>query len=249
MNRTTGRVSLTEIGRDYYERCVQILQDLEEADQAAGAQQATPRRQLRVYCHQGIGRFVSPIVADFLTRYPEASVDLRTGHAMTDLVQEAFDLGISPFPPPDSTLVGRRLGTLTLMVCCASAYLEKHPAPQSPADLAGHNWKQKPYWVPEKTLSSYLAAALSRLLQLAGDVGRDPPEEDARADRGDEGDFSGARGAFPPFALPQAVGNASAAARRQKKHGRCPAASATASSRKKSSVQLRPPITSRCRPL
>jgi DNA-binding transcriptional LysR family regulator len=125
MNRTTRRASLTAIGRDYYERCVQILQGLEEADEAAGAQQATPRGQLRVYCHQGIGRFVSPIVADFLTRYPEASVDLRTGHAMIDLVQEAFDLGISPFPPPDSTLVGRRLGTLTLMVCYAPAYLER----------------------------------------------------------------------------------------------------------------------------
>src|SRR6266853_3839754 len=68
LTRTTRRVSLTEIGRGYYERCVQILQGLEEADEAAGAQQATPRGQLRVYCHQGIGRFVSPIVADFLTR-------------------------------------------------------------------------------------------------------------------------------------------------------------------------------------
>ena len=125
LNRTTRRVSLTEIGRGYHERCVQLLQDLEEADEAAGAQQATPRGQLRVYCHQGIGRFVAPIVGDFLARYPEASVDLRTGHAMIDLVQEAFDLGISPFPPPDSTLVRRRLGTLSLMVCGAPAYPRK----------------------------------------------------------------------------------------------------------------------------
>ena len=58
---------------------------------------------------------------------------------MIDLVQEAFDLGISPFPPPDATLIRRRLGTLSLMVCGAPAYLEKHPAPHSPADLAAHN--------------------------------------------------------------------------------------------------------------
>ena len=64
---------------------------------------------------------------------------------MIDLVQEAFDLGISPFPPPDSTLVRRRLGTLSLMVCGAPAYLEKHPAPQSPADLAHHNCPRYPY--------------------------------------------------------------------------------------------------------
>jgi DNA-binding transcriptional LysR family regulator len=134
LNRTTRRVSLTE-----------ILHDLEEADEAAGAQQATPRGQLRVYCHQGIGRFVAPIIGDFLARYPEASVDLCTGHTMIDLVQEAFDLGISPFPPPDSTFVRRRLGTLSPMVCGAPAYLEKHPAPQSPADLARHNCLRYPY--------------------------------------------------------------------------------------------------------
>jgi DNA-binding transcriptional LysR family regulator len=145
LNRTTRRVSLTEIGRNYYDRCVQILQDLDEADEAAGAQQATPRGQLRVYCQQGIVQFVAPVVVDFLARYPEVSVDLRTGHAMIDLVQEAFDLGISPFPPPDSTLVRRRLATLSLMLCCAPAYLERRPAPQSPADLAGHNCLRYPY--------------------------------------------------------------------------------------------------------
>jgi len=138
-------VSLTEIGRSYYSRCVQILQDLEEADEAAGAQQATPRGQLRVYCQQGVVRFVTPVVTDFLARYSETSVDLRTGPTMIDLVQEAFDLGISPFPPPDATLIRRRLGTLSLMVCGAPAYLENHPAPHSPADLAGHNCLRYPH--------------------------------------------------------------------------------------------------------
>jgi DNA-binding transcriptional LysR family regulator len=90
-------------------------------------------------------RFVTPVVTDFLARYPEASVDLRTGAMMIDLVQEAFDLGISPFPPPDATLIRRRLGTLSLMVCGAPAYLEKHPAPHSPADPAAHNCLRYPH--------------------------------------------------------------------------------------------------------
>jgi DNA-binding transcriptional LysR family regulator len=145
LNRTTRRVSLTEIGRGYYERCAQILHDLEEADEAAGAQQASPRGQLRVYCQEGIVRFVAPVVVDFLGRYPEASVDLRTGHAVIDLVEEGFDLAISPFPPTDATLVRRRLATLSLMLCGAPAYLQRHPAPQSPADLAGHNCLRYPY--------------------------------------------------------------------------------------------------------
>jgi DNA-binding transcriptional LysR family regulator len=145
LNRTTRRVSLTEIGRSYYERCVQILHDLEEADEIADAQQATPRGQLRVHCQQGVVQFVTPVVVDFLARYPEASVDLRSGHAMIDMVEEAFDLAISPFPPPDATLVRRRLVTFNLVLCGAPAYLERHPAPQSPADLAGHNCLRYPY--------------------------------------------------------------------------------------------------------
>ena len=125
LNRTTRRVSLTEIGRSYYERCVQILHDLEEADEIAGAQQATPRGQLRVHCQQGIVQFVTPVVIDFLARYPEASVDLRSGHVMIDMVEEAFDLAISPFPPPDASLVRRRLATFSLVLCGAPAYLER----------------------------------------------------------------------------------------------------------------------------
>jgi DNA-binding transcriptional LysR family regulator len=85
-------------------------------------------------------RFVTPVVTDFLARYSEASVDLRTGPTMIDLVQEAFDLGISPFPPPDATLVRRRLGMLGLMVCGAPAYLEniqrRTPRPTWPATTA-----------------------------------------------------------------------------------------------------------------
>ena len=139
LNRTTRRVSLTEIGRDYYERCVQILHDLEEADEAAGTLQLTPRGQLRVYCHEGISPFVAPIVTGFLTRYPEASVDLRTGHVTIDLVQEGFDLAIAPFPPSDSTLISRRLAAGRFTLCCAPAYLDRHPTPRCPADLAAHN--------------------------------------------------------------------------------------------------------------
>src|ERR1700757_2041447 len=106
LNRTTRRVSLTEIGRDYYERCTQILHELEEADEVAGALQVTPRGRLRVYCHQGLSRLVALVATHFLRDYPEVSMDLLTGDTMIiDLVQEGFDLAIMPTSPPDSTLV------------------------------------------------------------------------------------------------------------------------------------------------
>jgi DNA-binding transcriptional LysR family regulator len=139
LNRTTRRVSLTEIGRHYYERCSQILQELAEADEAVGALQVTPRGRLRVYCHQGLARFISSVTNHFLGNYPEVSLDLRTGDATIDLVQEGFDLAIMPFSPPDSTLIRRTLAKWHHVLCCAPAYLETHSAPRSPADLSGHN--------------------------------------------------------------------------------------------------------------
>jgi DNA-binding transcriptional LysR family regulator len=139
LNRTTRQVILTEIGREYYERCAQILHELEEANEAAGALQVTPRGQLRVYCQKGVGPFIAPVVTGFLSQYPEVSVDLRDGDTMIDLVQERFDLAIMPVSPPDSTLVRRTLAKWHPLLCCAPAYLEKHPEPRSPADLVGHN--------------------------------------------------------------------------------------------------------------
>jgi DNA-binding transcriptional LysR family regulator len=138
LNRTTRQVILTEIGREYYERCSQILHELEEADQAACALQVTPQGRLRVYCHQGLGPLIAPVVTGFLSEYPQVSVDLRTGDTMIDLVQERFDLAIMPLSPPDSTLVRRTLAKWRFVLCCAPAYLEKHPEPCGPADLAGH---------------------------------------------------------------------------------------------------------------
>jgi len=138
LNRTTRRVSLTEVGREYYERCAQILYELTEADEAASALQVTPRGRLRVYSHQGLGRLIAPVVTRLLGDYPEVSLDLRTGDAMIDLVQEGFDLAVMPFSPTDSTLIKRTLAKWNLVLCCAPAYLDSHSAPRTPAELEGH---------------------------------------------------------------------------------------------------------------
>jgi DNA-binding transcriptional LysR family regulator len=139
LNRTTRRVSLTEIGREYYDRCSQILHDLTEADEAATALQATPRGRLRVYSQQGLDQFIALVSTRFLGDYPEVSLDLRSGSAMIDLVQEGFDLAIMPASPSDSSLVKRTLAKWHYVLCGAPAYLSAHPAPQKPFDLAGHN--------------------------------------------------------------------------------------------------------------
>lgn len=139
LNRTTRRVSLTEIGRAYYERSAHILADLDEADRAAGALQATPRGRLRVHCHPSLARIIAPVVTTYLRDYPEVSIDLRRGDQMVDLLEEEFDLAIRPYVPPDSSLMVRRLADWRHMLCCSPSYLETHPEPVSPADLSAHN--------------------------------------------------------------------------------------------------------------
>ncbi|MGF6727394.1 DNA-binding transcriptional LysR family regulator [Paraburkholderia sp. GAS41] len=141
LSRTTRSVGLTEIGREYYERCTQILQDLAEADEMTNALQATPRGRLRLRCHHALERFIAPVAARFAREYPDVSLDFRTDGAVTpvDPVREAFDLSIMPASPADSPLIRRTLAKWNYVLCCAPAYLETHPAPRSPADLPDHN--------------------------------------------------------------------------------------------------------------
>jgi DNA-binding transcriptional LysR family regulator len=146
LNRTTRRVTLTDIGRDYYERCSQVLHDLAEADQAASAQQATPRGQLRVHCQTVIVRLIAPLVARYLRDNPEVSVDVRMGEQMIDLLEQGFDLAIRPFMPADSSLMARRLAGWRHVLCCAPSYIEHHEMPRAPADLAHHNCLRYAYY-------------------------------------------------------------------------------------------------------
>ncbi len=101
LNRTTRKVSLTEVGRVYYERCTQILSDIEEADGAAGALQATPTGTLRIYTSTHIVRFIAPLVAEFLAAYPDVSIEFSIGERMVDLIEEGFDLAIRTLRPQE----------------------------------------------------------------------------------------------------------------------------------------------------
>src|ERR1700759_2076938 len=98
LNRTTRKVSLTDIGKDYYDRSRQVLTDLQEADQIAGAQQATPHGQLRIYAGAVMARFLNPVMADYLALYPQVSIELTAGDAMVDLIEHGYDLVIRTTP-------------------------------------------------------------------------------------------------------------------------------------------------------
>src|SRR6202042_2198605 len=139
LNRTTRKVSLTEVGKTYYDRATQILADIEQADDIAGAQQSTPRGTLRIYTGTHIVPFVAPVVDEFLNRYPDVKVDLNMGERLIDVIDEGFDVAIRLTPPPDSSLIVRGLAHWRHVLCCSHDYLEKHGRPERLSDLSGHN--------------------------------------------------------------------------------------------------------------
>ncbi|MBR0893710.1 LysR family transcriptional regulator [Bradyrhizobium tropiciagri] len=139
LNRTTRKVSLTEVGQAYYDRCVQILADIEQADDVAGALQSVPRGTLRIYTNTHLAQFLSPAVVEFLATYPEVKVDLAIGERNVDLIDENYDLAVRMLPPPDSSLIVRSIATWRHVLCCSHGYVEQHGKPAQLADLAERN--------------------------------------------------------------------------------------------------------------
>jgi DNA-binding transcriptional LysR family regulator len=139
LNRTTRSVSLTEAGRAYYERCVQILSEIEDADQAAQVLQSRPRGVLRLNTSPGVPILISPSIDEYTRLYPEVTIHLTATSRMLDLVEQGFDLAIFYAIVPDPSLIVRRLATYRAVICASPEYLAKHGEPKHPSDLANHS--------------------------------------------------------------------------------------------------------------
>ncbi|HET9023912.1 MAG TPA: LysR family transcriptional regulator [Burkholderiaceae bacterium] len=140
LNRTTRRLSLTESGQSYYERCVTLLADLAEAEAMAGQSAAQARGTVRLTCSYNMAeQKVAPAIASFVERHPAVKFELVVSDRIVDLVDEGFDLAIRVGPVGSDRLVARRLGSMQLVLCAAPSYLQRHPALNEPAELASHN--------------------------------------------------------------------------------------------------------------
>jgi DNA-binding transcriptional LysR family regulator len=140
LNRTTRRVSATEVGQNYYERCLRILSELEDAERAAGDQQAAPRGVLRLTAPVSFSfRHLAPAIADYLSAHPDVSIDLSLNDHYVDLIEERFDVAIRVGRLADSSLISRKLCSIAMTVCASPAYLEANGTPQEPSDLTKHN--------------------------------------------------------------------------------------------------------------
>src|SRR5262245_29258400 len=139
-NRTTRSVSLTDAGRAFVEQVSPALQDIHTAMETVRSQQATPSGTLRINAFATAAReILSPLVLEFLRRYPQVHVDLVTEGRLVDIVAEGFDLGVRVADLVPSDMIAVSLGRPQRYAVVGSpAYFERHGKPRAPPDLLNH---------------------------------------------------------------------------------------------------------------
>lgn len=140
LQRTTRKLNLTEIGREYYERCQRIVADIAAAEALVSALQAAPRGLLRITAPADLGGlYLGGIVAEFLKTEREITIEAVIVDRLLDLVDERIDLALRFGPLPDSSLVARRLGVIRMVPCAAPSYLAKARPLDHPDQLTDHD--------------------------------------------------------------------------------------------------------------
>jgi DNA-binding transcriptional LysR family regulator len=140
LNRTTRKLSLTEVGAAFYERCARIVAEAEEAELAVTRLHETPRGTLRVDVPVDFGiQYLTPLLPAFMLANPELKVDISFNDRFVDLVDEGFDLAVRIGQLPDSSLIARKLAESGAVICAAPEYWDRHGRPSHPSELARHN--------------------------------------------------------------------------------------------------------------
>ncbi|MET0934540.1 MAG: LysR family transcriptional regulator [Luteibacter sp.] len=139
--RTTRTLQLTPEGDTYYAHALHVLAAIDETERlVAHGGAAAPSGKLRVTASVSFGvRKVVPLIPAFLEAYPLVEVDLSLNDSIVDLVEDRADVAIRVGALPDSGLKARKISEAGFVVFAAPAYLDRHGAPASPADLAQHN--------------------------------------------------------------------------------------------------------------
>ncbi|MBT2745272.1 MULTISPECIES: LysR family transcriptional regulator [unclassified Lysobacter] len=139
LDRTTRQVRPTLDGQAYYDRCVHVLAELDDAESALSAVASNPRGTLRLDLHgthaTGI---ILPRINEFRGRYPQIDLEISSGDRLVDLVREGIDCVVRSGVPRDSSLVAKRLATMPEVVCASPEYLQYFGTPRHPDELSAH---------------------------------------------------------------------------------------------------------------
>lgn len=139
LNRSTRQLQLTAEGCGLYERGVQVLAALDEAERCAGVQDV-PRGKIRVNANVPFGQhFLLPLAPLFLERYPEVTLDIVLTDTVVDILEQRADVAVRAGPLASSSLMARKLGQTRMLIVAAPSYLARRATPLLPAELASHN--------------------------------------------------------------------------------------------------------------
>jgi DNA-binding transcriptional LysR family regulator len=140
LTRTTRRMALTDAGSEYYQRCRQLVSEVDEAELAASAAKSRPAGTLSVTAPVLFGRMhVVPLLTEYRRRFPEVAVRLLLLDRNVNLLEEGIDVAIRIGHLADSSMVAARLGEVRRLVCASPAYLKKRGTPRHPRELASHD--------------------------------------------------------------------------------------------------------------
>lgn len=139
LERTTRQVKPTLDGQAFYQRCIRILSELDDAEASLNTVAANPAGLLRLGLH-GVhaAQIIIPALPQFRALYPQLDIAISTGDRLVDLVRESIDLVVRIGVPKDSTLVGKKLAALPQVVCASPDYLQQHGVPMQPEQLSQH---------------------------------------------------------------------------------------------------------------
>ncbi len=140
INRTPRSLSLTDDGADFFKRCVQLMDDLENAELAMAERSAAPHGRLKLSLPLALGHaYVLPVIDRFLAQWPSVAVEASFSDQCVDLIDEGVDVALRIGAQlQDSDLISRTVAQQRMVLCAAPSYLERHPAPTTIADLKQH---------------------------------------------------------------------------------------------------------------
>lgn len=140
LTRTTRTVRVTDAGARYVEDCRRIIAELVDADESVGGSHGIPRGRLTLTAPMLFGaKFVTPIVTEYLQRYPEVGASCLFLDRVVNMMDEGVDVAIRIGELPDSSMQAIRVGQVRRVICGSPAYLKKHGLPKKPDELQDHS--------------------------------------------------------------------------------------------------------------
>jgi DNA-binding transcriptional LysR family regulator len=147
LNRTTRKLSMTDEGQMFYQRCTDLLNGLEEAESELSLRRGIPSGRLRISAPVTFGiSYLAPLWGTFLQHHPKISMEVSLSDRTVDLVEDGFDLAIRISRAPHPTYIARKLASTRMVLCASPAYLARNGTPEHPHDIADHNVISYTYW-------------------------------------------------------------------------------------------------------